>query len=87
MASVPGKENSSVTHRANGVMMRRWKWSLVVVSPVGGGIPVILGGGGDVLQYRGRRGKVRRGPFDEEKVAKTELTKGGSWRWRWPSGD
>jgi hypothetical protein len=39
---------------------------------------VILGGGGDVLQYRGRRGKVRRGPFDEEKAAKTELTKGGA---------
>jgi hypothetical protein len=49
MPSVSGKENGSVTHRASGVMTRQQKWALAAVFLVGGGSPVTLGGGSDVL--------------------------------------
>jgi hypothetical protein len=39
--------------------------------------PVTLGGDGDFLQHRGRRGKVRHGPVKVEEVARVELTELG----------
>jgi hypothetical protein len=50
------------------------------VFPVGGDAPVTLGGGDDLLEHQSRRGKVRCGPSEEEKVALRELTEGGDWR-------
>jgi hypothetical protein len=38
---------------------------------------VTLGASDNLLQHRSRRGKVRRGPSEEEKAARRELTEGG----------
>jgi hypothetical protein len=80
--SVSGKENGGATHRASGTATRRWKWASAAAFLIGRGTPMTLGGGDDLLQHRSRRGKVRRGPSVEEKVAQRELTEGGGWRRR-----
>jgi hypothetical protein len=56
------------------------------VFPVGGGAPVTLGGGGDLLQHWSGRGKVRHKPSKEEKAVWRELTEGGGWRRRFVNG-
>jgi hypothetical protein len=54
------------------------------------------GGGGDLLQHRGRRRKVRRSSVEVEEAARVELTEMGgkmlavapiSHEFRWCSGD
>jgi hypothetical protein len=43
----------------------------------GGGTPVTLDGGGDLLRHRGIRGEVRRGSVEIEEAARVELTEVG----------
>jgi hypothetical protein len=46
----------------------------------GGDTPMTLGGGGDLLQHRGIKGKVRRGSVEVEDAARMELTEVGERR-------
>jgi hypothetical protein len=49
----------------------------------GGGTPVTLGGGGDLLQHQGIMGEVRRGSVKVEEAVWVELTEvGEGWWWR-----
>jgi hypothetical protein len=48
--------------------MRLWKWASAAVFLVGGDALVTLSDGDDLLQHRSRRGKLRRGPSEEEEA-------------------
>jgi hypothetical protein len=64
-----GKNRRAAAHHSGVSSMRQQKWVGRWWWP-----PVTLDSGGDLLQHRGRRGKVRRGPVEVEEAARVELT-------------